>query len=231
MKSKKILSSFTGYLFGGPLGGLLGYFSDDITEKVKKHYSQEDNGVNLLLLGMAVVKASGKADEKKVDFIRYYFEVVYGIEKAEKVLAYIPKVLKENYDAAMIARDASREYQYGDKLKIVNYLFRIVSSGSFQDAAEWKMISILANNLDIRTEDYMTIKKRYKEIIADGPFAILGCKESDSMEHITRQYRKLVLQHHPDRLKDASENQLKQANLYFQKIMEAYLAIKRIKSA
>lgn len=233
MKSKKILHSITGYLFGGPLGGLLGYFSDDLVEKAKQKLSeeQEDSGVNLLLLGAAVAKADGKPDAKKIDFIRYYFTVVFGEEKARIKLRFLTRVINEKYDPAVIARDASGEYEYSAKLQILNYLFRVAEAGGPLSQATIRLISILANNLEIEAADYLKIKKRY---LRNAPalycYDVLGCKPDQSLAEITAVYRKLVLKYHPDKIKTNDAREIRLAGAKFQEIKRAYQEIKRIKS-
>ena len=232
--SKRIINSIAGYLFGGPLGGVFGYFSENIIDKAKEKIqeSNEDNGVNMLLLGVSVAKASGKVDLKKIEFVKYYFKIIYGEEKAKHKLKFIQKIIEERFDAAYIARESSREYSYSDKLKILNYLFRIATASELTHPSELKLISILANNLDIKSQDYLQIKKRYSftEMISSA-YEILSCTERDSMQEITTQYRKMVLLYHPDRLKFQDETSKNIANEKFRIIKEAYLTIKRIKSS
>ncbi len=232
--SNRIINSIAGYIFGGPLGGVFGYFSENIIDNAKEKIAEcnEDNGVNMLLLGVSVAKASGKVDLKKIDFIEYYFKVIYGEEKAKHKLKFIQKIIDERFDAAYIAREASREYSYPDKLKILNYLFRIVNASDVTHSSEIKLISILANNLDIKSQDYLQIKKRYSftEMMSSA-YHILSCNESDNMQEITSQYRKMVLLYHPDRLKFQDEFSKNIANEKFRIIKEAYLTIKRIKSS
>jgi DnaJ like chaperone protein len=233
MKSKRILHSITGYLFGGPLGGLFGYFSDDLVEKAKQKLSEEreDSGVNLLLLGAAIAKADGKEDERKTDFIRYYFTVVFGEEKARIKLRFLTKVMSEKYDPALIARDASSEYEYGTKLQILNYLFRIAAAGGPISQTTIRLISILANNLEIEATDYLKIKKRYlRNTPGLACYEVLGCKPDQSMAEITAIYRKLVLKYHPDRINTKDEREIRLAGAKFQEIKRAYQEIKSIKS-
>lgn len=233
MKSKKIFHSITGYIFGGPLGGLLGYFTDDLVEKAKEKLNEEkeDSGVNLLLLGVAVAKADGKVDLKKIEFIRYYFAVIYGEEKARIKLKFLTRVMNEKYDAAVIASDASGEYEYRSKLQMLHYLYRVADAGRPISRNTVKLISVLANNLGIEPEDYLKIKKRY---VGNNPeltcYEVLGCTQNQSMTEITAIYRKLVLQYHPDRLSTKNEQEIRLAAAKFQEIKRAYQEIKINKS-
>jgi DnaJ-domain-containing protein 1 len=58
----------------------------------------------------------------------------------------------------------------------------------------------------------------------DQYYAILGCKKTDSIDHIKAQYRQLIKQYHPDVIqgKGLSEEFLELANKKFGLILEAY---------
>ena len=77
-------------------------------------------------------------------------------------------------------------------------------------------------------EQYKKLKSRYVQD-SEKYYAILGCDSSDSNEHIKSQYRKLVLDYHPDKIasKGLPEEFTKFANDKFREIQEAYEFIKK----
>jgi DnaJ like chaperone protein len=63
-------------------------------------------------------------------------------------------------------------------------------------------------------------------------YATLGCDESDSDEHIKSQYRKLVLDYHPDKIasKGLPEAFTQFANDKFREIQDAYEQVKKVRN-
>jgi hypothetical protein len=67
----------------------------------------------------------------------------------------------------------------------------------------------------------------------DQYYALLGCKKTDSIEHVRTQYRRLIKQYHPDviQAKGLPEDFLELANSKFKLILEAYRHIMREKGS
>jgi len=63
-------------------------------------------------------------------------------------------------------------------------------------------------------------------------YAILGCVRSDSNERIKKQYRKLVVEYHPDKIasKGLPEERVRYASDRFYEIQEAYNTVKKERS-
>lgn len=74
------------------------------------------------------------------------------------------------------------------------------------------------------------IRRSAKENSAlDNAFKVLGCDRNDTKETVRKRYRKLALNHHPDKLraKGLPEETLRQFERQFREINEAYEMIKR----
>jgi len=231
MKPFKIFHTITGYFFGGPIGGLLGFYSEDIANNLKSEYVREDSGAFLLLLGGALIKTPGANKAKKTEFLLDYFQTIFGEEKGKIKIRFLEKVLQEKYDYAIIANDAGREYDSKSKLQIIHFLFRMASCEKPFLREDLKKISVIANNLGVHIADYNIIKNRFVTNIERDHahlFKILLLNGGEEFQLITRQYRKLVLLYHPDRLQNLSAGDVNIARAHFEEIKSAYDMLKKI---
>lgn len=231
MKPFKIFHTITGYFFGGPIGGLLGYYSEDIANNLKTEYVREDSGAYLLLLGGALIKTPGANKAIKTEFLNDYFQAIFGEEKGAIKMKFLQKVLNEKYDFAVIAHDAGREYDSKSKLQILHFLFKMASCEPAFLREDLKKISIIANNLGVHIADYNILKNRFVtnlELDHAQLYRTLQLKGDEAFPVITMQYRKLVLQYHPDRLQNLSASEMKIARAYFEEIKSAYDMLKKI---
>ena len=62
---------------------------------------------------------------------------------------------------------------------------------------------------------------------SESAYQILEVSKSDDNDTIKKAYRRLVKEHHPDKLAHLGEEHLKGAQEKFQKIQEAYETIKK----
>ncbi|MBK7957405.1 MAG: J domain-containing protein [Bacteroidetes bacterium] len=231
MKPFKIFHTITGYFFGGPIGGLLGFYSEDIVNNLKTEYVREDSGAYLLLLGGSLIKTPGANKALKTEFLQDYFLAIFGEEKGRIKMKFLQKVLNEKYDFASIANDAGREYDSKSKLQILHFLFRMASCEQPFMREDLRKISIIANNLGVHIADYNILKKRFvADLEPDHAqlYRILQLNGGEEFHIITKQYRKLVLLYHPDRLPNLSEREAKIARVHFEEIKSAYDMLKKI---
>jgi uncharacterized tellurite resistance protein B-like protein len=224
------IKTLTGYIFGGPIGGLLGYMSVGI--KIDEN-QPVNTGIDLLLLGAAVAKVSGENKDEKTSTLKKIIAQNVGEEQAKKTLEFLPKVMQEKYEAARLAADIKDKLKYGDKLTLISYLYLIAQFQNSYHPKELSLISIIANNLDIHPKDFLVIKNRMVKdaIITSSTEAhkILGVSTDASIKEITEKYRKLVLQYHPDKLSNPTPEAASDANIKMMKLKEAYEFLKKYK--
>lgn len=104
---------------------------------------------------------------------------------------------------------------------------------------EDKLLQIIANALQINLSSYESIKSRFenmnqnksKTMSANKAYEVLGVNESDDMDTIKKQYRKLVRKYHPDIIssQDKDELYIEEATAKTQEINQAYQVIKELR--
>ncbi len=92
--------------------------------------------------------------------------------------------------------------------------------------AEMAVIEQIAYDLGLSGADIISVKNMYFQS-ADWAYSILEIDSGASNEEIKKAYRQLALKNHPDKVAYLGEEIRKKAQEKFQKINEAYEAIKK----
>ena len=80
--------------------------------------------------------------------------------------------------------------------------------------------------MGIPQADFESVKNMFYRNV-DSDYKILGIEESATDEEVKRAYRKMAVKFHPDKVAQMGEEFQKGAKEKFQKIQEAYEAIKK----
>ena len=219
----------TGNFIGALLATLLGHFLFDFKENNGSNYA--DNEVlddqlssfkaNILrsILSVSVyfvLKTKNRILVSDINTIKEYFIEHFRFDMNDIVL--IEKNIinlmnqAELIDIRSIASVVNQNCLYNEKINIIELLF-ILGSPNFQ-FDETKIISAIANLLNIKRFDFNLIKGRFCD--TSKYFTILELDTNASIKDIKKAYRRLVAIHHPDK---AKENYDKEK---FQTILEAY---------
>jgi DnaJ like chaperone protein len=115
---------------------------------------------------------------------------------------------------------------------MIDILARVSAADDNISPMEEDLILKAANIFNLKNDRYETIISRYVKK-TNKYYAVLGCKETDSLEEIKKRYRKLILEYHPDKIisKGLPEDFIKFANDKFREIKEAYDIIKKEREA
>ena len=111
---------------------------------------------------------------------------------------------------------------------LIDILVRVAAAdGKISDREETLILE--AVSIFGFTQDYYRIIRKRYAADTDQAYAVLGCTSADSNETIKKQYKKLVLENHPDRIasKGLPEEFTQYAADKFREIQEAYEAIRR----
>jgi DnaJ like chaperone protein len=109
---------------------------------------------------------------------------------------------------------------------ILDILFTIAAADGYVHEAEFAFLERVAEIFALDPVRYNRVKARHGAAEED-PYAVLGVPRDADMATITRRYRQLVAEHHPDRLiaRGVPEEFVKVANERLAAINAAYEAI------
>ncbi len=99
------------------------------------------------------------------------------------------------------------------------------ADGDISDA-EMAVIEQIAYDLGLSGADIISVKSMYFQS-ADWAYRVLEIDSRASNEEIKKAYRQLALKNHPDKVAYLGEDIRKKAQEKFQKINEAYEAVKK----
>jgi DnaJ like chaperone protein len=130
------------------------------------------------------------------------------------------------------AQKIARLFPEDDALRedILDILFTIGAADGYVHEAEFAFLERVAQIFELDPVRFNRVKARHVAAGED-PYAVLGVPRDADMATITRRYRQLVAEHHPDRLiaRGVPEEFVKIANERLAAINAAYAAIPRPK--
>ena len=111
---------------------------------------------------------------------------------------------------------------------MIDVLLRVSVADGEMSRNEEKLIHEAVRIFNFNMRDFEMLKSKYMHETKNH-YAVLGCRKTDSDDHIKKQYRKLVMEFHPDRIvsKGLPEEFTQFAQDKFREIQEAYDLIKK----
>lgn len=250
-KYVKWIGGAVGWAMGGPIGGILGFalgamFEDDSLavkgQRGKKGsaYQQDyrrnagqyrhrtqpgDFASALLVLSAAIMKADGKVMKSELNFVRDFFSKQFGPAMAAEQVGLLKEILKKPIDERAVCEQIRYNMEHAMRLQLLHYMFGIARADGKVDASEAKTIERISSYLGINNKDFRSIQAMfYKDV--DHAYEVLEIDKSATDSEVKKAYRKMAMKYHPDKLKGLGEDHEKAAREKFQKVTDAYDAIK-----
>lgn len=225
-----------GFMFGGPLGAILGAAlagsMSDINELFGGEARTDRDKVaftsNLVVLLTLVAKADGTVSPEEARAIADFFkhELHFGEQQLTAVRKIMKETLRINPPAGKVAAEFARISTREERLALLRLVWMIAAADGRIDPSEERIIAEIAEGLGI--------DERYKRSVGaefghsgNGYYETLGLTSEASNEEIKAAYRKMAKQYHPDRVAHLGEDYTRLANEKFSQINQAYDAIRR----
>jgi DnaJ like chaperone protein len=237
-------------IFGGILGFIAGTFIDNyqrvvgqLKQKAKQEgrtYSPEElfqfyqqrSSVNdvptmLMALSAAVMTADGKVLKAELDYVKSFFSQQFGPQFNGSHL----QTLKQFIDSGQIplqkiCQDIQMRMQPEVRIQLVHYLFGIAKADGHVSNTELNVIQDISKMLGIPQVEFESVKNMfYRNVNSD--YSVLGIEPAATDEEVKKAYRQMAIKFHPDKVSQMGEEFQKGAKEKFQKIQEAYEAIKK----
>jgi len=245
----KLIGGTIGFAMGGPLGAIAGAVFGHAFDKNTDPYVTYDT--DLLTAGnqnaqltffvaafsmlAKIAKVDGRVTSAEMDSVEKFMTVDLNLDPESR------RVAREIFHTALNAPESFQDFaaqfyaQFRNEPRLLETMIDIMLRVSVADGTlnpiEETLISSATRMFNIEDAHYQRIKSRYVSNSA-AYYATLGCDESDSDEHIKRQYRKLVLDYHPDKIasKGLPEAFNQFANDKFREIQDAYEQVKKVRN-
>lgn len=237
-KFGKWLGGGLDWAFGGPIGAILGFAVGSAIDSVVSVDSEvkygnknirtapNDYSVSLLVLIAAVMKADGKILKSELDYVKKFFLKQFGSEHTQQLVLTLREILKKEIPVQDVCFQIKTYMQYPARLQLIHLLFGVASVDGHVQIGELEVIQSIASFLGIKSADFASIKAMFfKEV--DGDYKILEIEKTATDEEVKKAYRKMAVKYHPDKVTHLGEEFQKSAKEKFQKVQEAYEAIKK----
>jgi DnaJ like chaperone protein len=241
----KLVGGTIGFAMGGPLGAVAGAVfghafdrnsGDDIgfeNEYIAGNQVQDQLTFFVAAFSMLakLARSDGQITQEEINSIERFMAEDLSLDPQSR------KVARDIFHAATNRPESFQDYavqfynQFREKPRLLEMMIDIMIRVSLADGkfspSEEALISSAVKIFQMSDGSYQKLKARYVND-TEKYYAALGCSTNDSEEHIKRQYRKLVLEYHPDKIasKGLPEAFTHFANEKFREIQEAYEKIK-----
>ncbi len=241
--------TFLGGPFGAILGAAIGHSFDKRAvgqEQNSSAYSQASSAgssftatdqaqmtffvATFSMLGK-LAKADGHVTQDEINTIESFMTQTLRLGSQEKQFA-MRIVNTAANSSESFEKFAQQFYSaFRGQPQLINTMMDILLQVSIADKVlspeEEKLINQAASVFNISSTSLENMKARYFSS-TDAYYSVIGCKQSDSIETIKRNYKKLVKDYHPDTIasKGLPEEFTKFASEKFRKINTAYEKIR-----
>ncbi len=237
MKLKWITGTL-GWMFGGPMGALLGYSlgslfaKADEQEKFQKHYQNMSPPaaqfeISLLILAAYVIKADGKVDKRELDYVRSQFIQMFGAHRAGESFKLFKHIINsKQVSLRQICLQIDKNVSHAQRLQLIHFLYGISMADGHLDSKEVVIIEKIGGYMYINVHDMASIKAMFFKD-PEQNYKILDIKPSSSDLDVKKAHRKMAMKYHPDKLSDLNEAQQNMGKEKFLKVQDAFEAIKK----
>jgi DnaJ like chaperone protein len=233
-KFTKWIGAGLGWTIGGPIGALAGFALGSLVdatniEKFEKNTVDTTTGdfvMSLLVLMAAVMKADKKVMQSELAYVKQYLVKAFGEEEALEMLSILRDILKQEIPIKDVTYQIKGRMDYPSRLQLIHLVYGIARADGDISDAELAVIEEIAFGLGLSAADIHSVKNMYFQS-ADWAYHVLEIDSRASNDEIKKAYRQLALKNHPDKVAYLGEEIRKKAQEKFQKINEAYEAVKK----
>lgn len=178
-----------------------------------------------------LAKADGQVTREEGDMVVSFLDRM-GVQGDMRRFAI--RVFNEAKSAEYSAADFARQFaelsqgRHDLRSSMIDMLFQVALADGELHPAEEAMISEVAGILGISQTELAAIRRRYVDE-ADEAYSVLGLSPEATDEEVKQTYRRLVREHHPDRITSEGmpDEFAEYATERFQNIQKAWETIRR----
>lgn len=242
----RIFHSFSGGFLGFIIGGFIDRYlvvfaqakararaegrkltTEDLFQYYQQRSSQNDIATILMALSAAVMKADGKVVRSELDYVKMFIRQQFGDQYSANHLQTLKHFLDSgNIPLDQICNDIRYRVQAEVKVQILHYMFGIAKADGGVSQSELNVLTVIADMMGVSKVDFESVKNMFYRNV-DSDYKILGIEATATDDEVKKAYRQMAIKFHPDKVASMGEEYEKGAKEKFQKIQEAYEAIKK----
>ena len=241
---------FRGSFLGAILGFLVGSFIDnyqavmararaqagqegrafspeDLFQYYQQRATSNDVPTMLMALSAAVMRADGKVLKAELNYVKAFLNQQFGTQFSVQHLQTLKKFLDSgDIPLQRICQDIRMRMQPEVRVQLLHYLYGIAKADGHVAESESRVIQQIADMMGVSQVDFESVKNMfYRNVNSD--YKVLGVDADATDDEVKKAYRKMAIKFHPDKVSQMGEEYQKGAKEKFQKIQDAYEAIKK----
>ena len=197
----KLVGAGLGFVLGGPVGAVIGFFigsafsgnqQEEYTSTNRRHATEGDFKVSLLVLIACVMKADGNVKRSELDVVKRFLLRNYTESDALEALQILKKLLEQPINETEVAMQIGQYMNYSTKLELVHLLLDIAYADGGFNSAEMAVINRIANIFRLTTADFDALCALYnKQQDADWMYKALQITPDVSEQSATEKFRQI----------------------------------------
>lgn len=244
MAYNKWLGGILGWSTFGPMGALIGFLigsaidlatnvDGDAAFRLTDGQSQQGDRnsflLSMLVLAAYIVKADGKVMHSEMELVRGMLCQNFGEDAAQQgdqimrqLFAEQDRVGKAAYrqNIQQACNQIAYNMDYSGRLQLLSFLVMIAQADGRVDRVEVEALKEVAQWMQMSPQEVDAMLHLEGDSIEDA-YKVLGVSPDASDEELRKAYRKLALEHHPDRVAKLGDDVRRAAEKKFQEINAA----------
>lgn len=184
---------------------------------------------SLLVLASYIIKADGKVMHSEMELVRNMLRQNFGESGCQQGDDILHKLFDEQKrvgasqfrnTVSQCCQQIARNMDYAQRLQLLNFLVLISQADGKVDPTELTAMKECAQWMHMNVDEVDSMLGMGKDDL-ESAYQVLGVSPDASDAEVKKAYRRLALNHHPDKVAALGDDVRKAAEKKFQKINEA----------
>ena len=213
----------------GTFDGASGYGSQAYRQQQVYQGQRNSFLFSLLVLASYIIKADGKVMHSEMELVRNMLRQNFGEQARQEGDSILRKLFDEQKRVGVqtfrrtvmeCCEQIASHMDYAQRLQLLNFLVMISQADGHVDPSEVRAMKECAQWLHMSADEVDSMLGLGKDDLASA-YKVLGVSPNATDDEVKRAYRRLALEHHPDKVAALGEDVRKAAEKKFQEINAA----------